>query len=115
MLPYGILIGIDQVNSWTFIPAPKNSEKLCDAEDGSADCDAVPRLKRMESDENSGLPGISGHERVVSVSSDRGGCLEIHSLKLLNEPSVSTSQVSPLLHSKFSVSNSNRSPILVNN
>jgi hypothetical protein len=95
-----------QANSWTFFPASKHSDKLCNAEVGSAGCDAVSRLKRRECYENARLEELSGNERAFSEYSDCGGCLEIHSLKLLDETSAPTAQVSLLLHSEFSVSSS---------
>lgn len=75
------------------MPAIKHSDKEYNAKDGSTGSDAVPRLKRTGCYENSKLQDVSGNERVLPQSLDCGGCLEIHSLRLLEQPSVPTAQV----------------------
>lgn len=84
----GISIGMLQVSSWTFVPGATHSGKVCNAGDGSAGCDKNGR----ECNKNA----KSGSERQCS---DCGGCLEIHSVKLLDERSVPAAQVRLLLHS----------------
>ncbi|KAG0602595.1 hypothetical protein M758_10G025700 [Ceratodon purpureus] len=81
------LIGQDvQVNSWTFVPGAKHWDKVCNAEDS----DTVRRFKRTDCKRNGKLQEIPGNE---PQGSDCGGCLEIHSLKVLEERSVPAAQV----------------------
>ncbi|XP_024391259.1 uncharacterized protein [Physcomitrium patens] len=79
-----------QVNSWTFVPATRQPVETSNAEDGSA----VSRLKRTKCHENAKVQEFCGNVQVLPQTSDCGGCLEIHSMKLLGESSAPTAQVS---------------------